>query len=99
MLYKRENWSFRGRGGGDLAILRGQNANTQPVLFWLLVYVYSVSGLLDRVREEIAPYINISQTDSTPEIVSMNLSALSHNCSLLKACVFETYRMANEATS
>jgi cytochrome P450 len=29
----------------------------------------------------------------------MDLSALSINCQLLKACIFETYRMANDPTS
>jgi cytochrome P450 len=97
-VYEREKWSFRQRAGGDLAIFWGQNANTHPVLFWLLVYVYSTPGLLEELREEIAPYIILSQTEP-PEITSMDLPALSHNCQLLKACIFETYRMANEATS
>jgi cytochrome P450 len=97
-VYKREKWSFRERAGGDLAIFWGQNANTHPVLFWLLAYIYSTPGLLDELRKEIAPYIRLSQTEP-PEITSMDLPALSHNCQLIKACIFETYRMANEATS
>jgi cytochrome P450 len=97
-VYEREKWSFRQRAGGDLAVFWGQNANTQPVLFWLLAYVYSTPGFLDELREEIAPYIRLSQTEP-PEITSMDLPALCHNCPLLKACIFETYHMANEATS
>src|SRR5690349_17242538 len=50
-VYEREKWSFRQRAGGDLAILWGQNANTQPVLFWLLVYIYSTPGLLETLRK------------------------------------------------
>ncbi|KIX92354.1 uncharacterized protein Z520_11962 [Fonsecaea multimorphosa CBS 102226] len=104
-VYSRQNWSFRDRAGGDLGVLWGQNANTQPVLFWLLVYVYSTSGVLDRVREEIAPYVKISSrkdpdTDNhTPEITTIDIQGLGRDCALLKACIFETYRLTNEPTS
>ncbi|KAF1945303.1 putative cholesterol 7-alpha-monooxygenase [Clathrospora elynae] len=40
-IYKRDGWSFTERAAADLAILWGQNANTQPVLFWFLAYVFS----------------------------------------------------------
>lgn len=97
-IYSRQNLAFRHRGEGDLSVLWGQNANTQPTLFWFLAYVYSTPGLLQKLREEVAPYIKFSQT-SPPEITSMDLTALSRDCPLLKACIFETYRMANEVTS
>jgi hypothetical protein len=97
-VYEREGWSFAERGTGDFAILGGQNANTHPVLFWFLAYVYSTPSLLDRLREEIAPDVHLSEA-SLPEITSMDLPALSMNCQLLKACIFETYRMVNEPTS
>ena len=97
-VYVRENWTFRERAGGDLAIFWGQNANTHPVLFWLLTYVYSSSGVLDELREEMAPYVRLSQTNP-PGITSMDIPALSRHCQLLKACIFETYRLVNEATS
>ncbi|KAK1056253.1 hypothetical protein LTR74_015039 [Friedmanniomyces endolithicus] len=97
-VYSRHGWTFQERGAGDLAILWGQNANTQPLFFWLIAYVYSTPGLLARLRTEIAPYCTLS--DSTPlEINSMNLPGLFANCPLLKASILETYRTANEATS
>ncbi|KAL9040068.1 MAG: hypothetical protein Q9214_004630 [Letrouitia sp. 1 TL-2023] len=97
-VYNREHWSFQRRGEGDLAVLWGQNANTQPMLFWFLAFVYSTAGLLPRLREEIAPYVKLSQT-SPLEILSMNLLGLCRDCLLMKACIFETYRMANEPAS
>ncbi|MCJ1275427.1 hypothetical protein MMC21_003230 [Puttea exsequens] len=97
-VYNRENWSFRQRGEGDLVILWGQNANTQPILFWFLAYVYSTAGLLDGLRSEITPYIRLSQI-SPSELQSMDLAALSRDCPLMKACIFETYRLANEPAS
>jgi cytochrome P450 len=97
-IYERDGWSFPERGANDLGFIWGQNANTQPVLFWLLTYVYSTSGLLEQLREEIAPYIRLS--DTTPrELMSLDIQGLSKNCQLLKACIFETYRLVNEPTS
>lgn len=97
-VYEKENWSIRNRAEMDLPLLWGQNANAQQVLFWLLFYIYSTPGLVERIREEIAPHAKISQT-SPPEITSMDPSVLTNNCQLLKACVLETYRMAIEVTS
>ncbi|KAM5354259.1 hypothetical protein ACJ41O_000909 [Fusarium nematophilum] len=97
-VYNREGWSLAERAAGDFAVFWGQNANTQPILFWLLTYVYSTPGLLGRVRDEVAPYVKLSQTNPA-EKTTMDLPALCRHCQLLGACVFETYRMANEPTS
>ncbi|KNG49957.1 cytochrome p450 [Stemphylium lycopersici] len=97
-IYRREGWSFPERGVGDIGLLWGQNANTQPVLFWLLTYVYSNLEILERLREEIAPYARMSGT--TPrEMTSLDIPGLSRSCQFLKACVYETYRLVNEPTS
>ena len=97
-VYQRDGWSFPERGSGDLGTFWGQNANTQPVLFWLLTYVYSTAGLLSELREETAPYVKIS--NNTPrELTSLDIPGLSKSCQLLKACIYETYRHVNEPTS
>ena len=97
-VYSEKKWSFRERGGGDLAILWGQNANTQPIFFWFTTYVYSTPGLVEQLREEIGPYIKLSESQPL-EFKSMDLPGIFANCPRMKACIFETYRMANEATS
>ena len=97
-IYTRDDWSFRHRAIGDMAFLWGQNANTQPTLFWFLAYIYSTPNLLDEVRQEIAPYIKISQR-SLPEITSMDLTRLSRDCPRTKACLFETYRLVLDVAS
>ncbi|KIW13148.1 hypothetical protein PV08_08335 [Exophiala spinifera] len=112
-LYRRIDQYQQGQQvdfGADLtdisrvALDRNRNANTQSLLFWLLVYVYSTPGLCARIREEMEPYVDIAVTASTgdgnrSEITSVDASGLCRDCVLLKACVFETCRMANEATS
>jgi cytochrome P450 len=62
------------------------------------MYVYSAEGVARRLREEIALYVRLSQT--TPlEIVGLDIMGLTKKCQLLRACVFETYRLIIEPTS
>ncbi|KAH7487040.1 hypothetical protein FOMA001_g4234 [Fusarium oxysporum f. sp. matthiolae] len=82
----------------DLGTFWGLNANAQPVLFWFLLYVYSTPGLLKRIRDEISPYVTLSD-GAKPEIKSMDFPSLFRKCQLFKACIFETYRLVNEPTS
>ncbi|RSM18305.1 hypothetical protein CDV31_002824 [Fusarium ambrosium] len=94
-IYEREGWSLQERAVTDFSILWGQNANLQPMLAWLTTFVYATPGLVDRIREETAAYINLSTT--TPlEIISIDIPGLCRSCQLLKACIFETYRIAND---
>nr|WGZ60606.1 cytochrome P450 [Fusarium tricinctum] len=97
-LYTRDGWTFPQRAAADLGTFWGLNANTQPVLFWFLLYVYSTPGLVERIREEISSYIKLSEGDR-PEILSMDFPSLFRKCQLFKACIFETYRLVNEPTS
>ena len=98
-VYERDGWSFPERGACELGAFWGQNANTQPMLFWFLTFVYSTPGLLEEIRKEMAPHIKWSHASSSPEIVSIDMAALYSDCQLMKACIFESYRLANEATS
>ncbi|KAF4967272.1 hypothetical protein FSARC_5184 [Fusarium sarcochroum] len=97
-IYNRDGWTFAERAAADLGTFWGLNANTQPVLFWFITHVFSTPGLVERVREEIAPYVILSKGDR-PEIASIDLPGLFRNCQLVKACIYETYRMVNEPTS
>ncbi|KAL2677162.1 hypothetical protein Neosp_010930 [[Neocosmospora] mangrovei] len=94
-IYEREGWLLQERAAGDFSILWGQNANLQPLLAWLTTFLYATPGLVERIREETAAYINLSTT--TPlEIISIDIPGLCRDCQLLKACIFETYRIAND---
>ncbi|CAG7565672.1 unnamed protein product [Fusarium equiseti] len=97
-IYNRDGWTFRERAAADLGTFWGLNANAQPVLFWFLLYVYSTPGLLERIREEISPYIRLSGGEKS-EITGMDFQSLFKKCQLFKACIFETYRLVNEPTS
>ncbi|KAJ3458148.1 hypothetical protein MRS44_012257 [Fusarium solani] len=93
-IYEQEGWSLQERAAGDFSILWGQNANLQPMLAWLITFLYATPGLVERIREETAAYINFSTTP--PEIISIDIPGLCRSCQLLKACIFETCRIAND---
>ncbi|TPX07613.1 uncharacterized protein E0L32_010712 [Thyridium curvatum] len=97
-IFARDGWSLAERAVADMPILWGQNANTQPLLFWFLTYAYSTPGLISRIRKEIAPFVKLS--DTNPRCISsLDIHALAKTCPLLKSTVFETYRLTDEAAS
>jgi hypothetical protein len=97
-IYAKYDIPIRNRGEVDLSTLWGQNANTQPNVFWLLTYIFSTPGLVDDLRHEIAPYVKLSSTNP-PRITSFDLAALYRECPLFKSCLYETFRLSTEATS
>jgi cytochrome P450 len=97
-IFNRDGWTFPERGVSDLTNIWAQNANTQPLLFWFLTYVYFTDGVIERLREEIAPYVRLSPI-MPHGIINFDVAGLSKSCQLLKACIFETYRFVNEPTS
>ncbi|PHH68025.1 hypothetical protein CDD82_900 [Ophiocordyceps australis] len=96
-VYRRHGLSVQERGKMEISILWGQNANTQPLIFWFLVYVYAAPQLLDELRREVESCLTLSP--EPPRITAMDIDALSHNCPLLKSCFLETLRLANKPTS
>ncbi|KAK6214260.1 Superoxide dismutase [Mn], mitochondrial [Pestalotiopsis sp. IQ-011] len=99
LVYEKYDISFQHRADMDLPFLWGQNGNTQPLLFWFILYVYSTPGMADRLREEMAPYVSLSAKNGGFEIESVDIAALNRECPLSKAAMFETFRLGSEATS
>ncbi|UNI13308.1 hypothetical protein JDV02_000065 [Purpureocillium takamizusanense] len=88
------------RGRLETGTFWGQNANTQPLVFWFILYVYATPGLLDELRNEVQPHLMVSRDAAAPpQITSVDLPALGRDCPLLKSAMFETFRMVNEPTS
>ncbi|KAL7783078.1 cytochrome P450 [Trichoderma ceciliae] len=90
---------IRARAELELGTFWGLNANMQPMVFWLLLYIYSTSGLLDALREEVRPCMSLSLAVYPPQITGFDFSRLSHECPLLKSSLFETFRLVEEPTS
>ncbi|KAH8673510.1 putative cytochrome P450 [Xylariales sp. PMI_506] len=99
-VYHKFNTNPDYRGPMDLVVLWGQNANTQPVLFWFVAYIHATPGLLDEIRKEMSPWIKTKKGASgTVEIESLDTVALARECPLTKSALYETFRMTIEATS
>ncbi|KAH9989603.1 putative cytochrome P450 [Xylariaceae sp. FL0662B] len=98
-VYTKHGFSYSQRGDTDLGILWGQNANTQPLIFWLLLHIYSRPSLLASLREEVSPFAPIDTGANPPRIVQIEYSSLSRDCPLLKSSYLETLRLVNDASS
>ncbi|KAK3380726.1 putative cytochrome P450 [Lasiosphaeria ovina] len=98
-VYDKYGWTMRERGHADMGVIWGQNGNTQPMLFWYLVYLYSTPGFVDELRRgEVASCVTL--TDGSPsEIAGLDMGVLSRDCPRMKAALFETYRLASDPTS
>lgn len=99
LVYRKHNVPVSVRADLDFPFLWGQNGNTQPLLFWYIIYAYSTPGLVERFREEMAPWVKLSSDKGPVEIESLDITALNRECPLMKSALFETFRFANEATS
>ncbi|OIW24592.1 cytochrome P450 [Coniochaeta ligniaria NRRL 30616] len=98
-IYSTHGMPVWARGRVDFSLLWGQNANSQALAFWFVAYIYSTPDLLPELRREVADFVKVDANSSPPRITSFDIPALSHSCPLLKSSLFETYRMANEATT
>lgn len=93
--FTKHGVSCNHRGDIDFGLLWGQNANTQPLIFWLLAYIHATPGLLQAIRAEVAPFV-----PQQPEgHVAVDYQGLSRDCPLLKSAYLETFRLANEPSS
>ncbi|KAI1005302.1 hypothetical protein K3495_g2913 [Podosphaera aphanis] len=95
---------FEIRERSDLSILLALIVNANLVAFWLILYIHSIPGLIERIRKEIAPYAIVSQGITIGKIseapkLSLLPQNLSQDCPLLKACYFEALRLTDQAWS
>lgn len=97
-VYTKHDMPIWARGQIDFSLLWGQNANSQVLTFWFIAYIYSTPDLVDELRKEIADFVRVTP-GNPPRITSFDINGLSHSCPLFKSALFETYRLASEATS
>ncbi|KAK3503317.1 cytochrome P450 [Neurospora crassa] len=97
---ERHEWSYQERAASELLVLFASNTNTQPVLFWLILYIYSTPGLVNTLRQEVALFITLSDSHhNKKDITAIDTSGLSRECQLLKSIILETLRLAFGAVS
>lgn len=96
---ERDGWSYEERAGSECIVLLASNANTQPVLFWLILHIYSTPGLAERLRKEVAPFVTLSDSVTKKDVTAIDTLGLLRECQLLKSVILENLRLAFGAVS
>jgi cytochrome P450 len=73
-------------------------------VYWQLLYIISTPGLVNRIREEVAPFATVSKPFSIGSIseapkLKISHEGLSKKCPLLKSTFLETLRMSDQPWS
>ncbi|KAJ8116812.1 hypothetical protein OPT61_g1847 [Boeremia exigua] len=72
--------------------------NAIPTLYWLLLFVLPQPTLMEKLRAEIAAFVDASQPDSKgARIITMDISRFETALPLLVSCYRETLRLSNHA--
>ena len=79
----------------ELSSIIGLLINATPSVFWLLFYIYSIPGLLEDVRREIANATSteVLSTQGSRKKHSISVVQLRENCPLLISTYRETLRL------
>lgn len=100
-VYRKHNMTIRQRTACDFELAWAMNANSNPLVFWLLWRIYSDAVLLARIREEIESYIVLEKPalgfgaafNVALRIESVDTDGLLNKCPFLKAAYIETLRL------
>jgi cytochrome P450 len=100
-LFRKEGASIRVRAALDLGFLWAMNANSAPLVFWMLYEINRDPVLLEQIRDEIVPYMDVVQPKNdfglavwmAPELRHVDIDGLMEKCPLLKASYLETLRL------
>ncbi|KAK5702495.1 hypothetical protein LTR17_022243 [Elasticomyces elasticus] len=98
-VYRKHNWSIRGRAATELSLLWAANANSDTLIFWMINRIYADKTLLEKIRKEIAPYVVFVEMPSDlpiaepPRLERFDVDGLSNNCPLLKSSYIESLRL------
>lgn len=106
-VFRKHNLTIDQRAAIDFGLAWAMNANSNPLVFWMLWRINSDAVLLARIREEIAQYIVIEEPahgfgpgfKAALRIVSVDVEGLVNKCPLLKAAYIETLRVDVSAWS
>ncbi|KAJ0109701.1 hypothetical protein J7T55_014263 [Diaporthe amygdali] len=106
-VFRKYDLTIDQRAACDFGLAWAMNANSNPLVFWMLWRINSDAVLLARIREEIAPYIVVEKPahgfgsgfKAALRIESIDVEGLVNKCPLLKAAYIETLRVDVSAWS
>ncbi|PVH82768.1 cytochrome P450 [Cadophora sp. DSE1049] len=77
----------------DIGILMGATMNSNPGLFWLISYIYTIPNLLSSIRSELSPITTLTTLEDGIREATLNISLLHQKCPLLISAWQETLRV------
>ncbi|KAI6780781.1 25-hydroxycholesterol 7-alpha-hydroxylase-like protein [Emericellopsis cladophorae] len=106
-IWEKHNVPVSVRAAADLGLVWAMNANSSPLVYWMLLHIYKDTVLLEQIREEIAPYIKGVQPTNLfgtgisipPKLETFDIEGLTTKCPLLKSSYVETLRLYVSAWS
>ena len=103
-IFKNGGFTADEAGAMEVGFFWGQHANSHVLFYWLVLYIYATPGLIDSLREELAPVVTIENEKgldgiSIPRITNIDLAAVVSECPLLKSCTLEALRLGNDPAS
>jgi cytochrome P450 len=98
-LFAQYNIPISDRGKFELGTLWAQNANTQPLIFWFILFAYSTPGLVEELRSEVCGFVPPLTGSSRTDDDSIDVAGLRNKCPLLKSVFLETFRVVSQPTS
>lgn len=106
-MYRKHGMSMKMRASCDLGLAWALNANTSPLVSWMLLEIYRDPVLLAQIRDEIAPYIKAVEPKNEfgmgvwipPHIDNLDVEGLMNKCPLLKSAYVETLRVYTSSWS
>ncbi|TKX25966.1 cytochrome P450-like protein 2 [Elsinoe australis] len=98
-VYRKHNLSIESRASSEFGLAWAMNANANPLIFWIISRVYADPTLLEQIREEVAPYIQVRlpkqefAVQELPILENVDHEGLANHCPLLKAAYVESLRL------
>lgn len=106
LVYRKYGFSIAARAAAEHALIWAANANSGPLIFWMLNRIYADRVLLEMLREEMAPYVGAVQpakefefVEEPPRFEKFDVEGLCTSCPLLKSCYLECLRLDSAAWS
>ena len=99
--FEKAKLSTTARSGWDLGLLWAMNANSSPMVYWMLLHICRDTVFMEQIREEIAPYVQAVQPKNEfgmgvwipPKIETLDVEGLISKCPLLKSAYVESMRL------
>lgn len=98
-LYTRHEADIEGVARLEVGMSIAFLDNTAPVLFWLLMFIYSRPHLLQEVRKELEDVVETSTNFNGEVIRNLDITTVTNNCPPLTSAFQETLRYRSIGTA